>query len=460
MLCVVIKGPTFQEAHQQMIKALNYADLIELRMDYFTDLTFVKKLRSCFSIPMIFTLRSALQGGAYKQSEEKRISDLLSLAELQPEYLDVEYHLSSRTIAKIVSSYSKSKLILSYHNFTKTPEDIERIYQEMKVVPACFYKLALMSHNCLDTMRLLWWKKNKFDSSIITISMGMHGQISRILGPVVGIPIVYTILEEETSSLGQIPAQVLRERYHYHTLHAHSRIYGLIGDPVDRSISEYTHNNVIKDNHLDAVYVKIQVHASELRDFLFFAKKISFHGLSVTMPLKEQILPFLDQVEDEALAIGAVNTLLFKEGKFVGYNTDGVGALQVIKKKVHVKNKKIVIIGAGGAARAIAYIAKNEGAMVTIVNRNAEKASHLAKCFSCMSHSLEEMAICCEKGYDILINCTPLSLPISPDHILAQAIVFGYEMFFAQALRQFILWYGEKRTETLSFKFSFSIKEE
>src|ERR1700722_13058623 len=114
MICVVIKGPTFQEAHRQISKALAYADLVELRLDGFTGLEVaaLKRLRSHFSLPMIFTLRSQIQGGSYAQSEENRLADIHSLAALKPEYLDLENHISPRFIEEISSQFPEIKLIL------------------------------------------------------------------------------------------------------------------------------------------------------------------------------------------------------------------------------------------------------------------------------------------------------------------------------------------------------------
>ena len=283
-----LKDPTFEEARQQISKAVVCADLVELRLDCFTllDLVALKILRSQFSIPMIFTLRSQIQGGSYTQSEENRLADIRRLIELKPEYLDLENHVSACFIAEISSQCPEIKLVLSYHNFADTPEDLESIYQEMQKTPASFYKIAVTAKNCLDALRLVCWAK-KSDDKLIAISMGSYGQVSRILGPMMGCPITYAALEEDQKSApGQLSAKTLIERYHHRSLNPHTALYGLIGDPVDQSISDETHNSLITVCGIDAVYVKIQVNPSELSDFLQFAKQLPFHGLSVTMPSK------------------------------------------------------------------------------------------------------------------------------------------------------------------------------
>lgn len=472
MISVVIKGPTFEEAHQQISKALAYADLVELRLDFFNalDLAALKGLRSHFSIPMIFTLRSQTQGGRYTQSEENRLNDIRRLATLKPEYFDVENHVPPSFIEEISS---QTKLILSYHNFTETPEDLAGLYREMQKVPAFFYKIAVTAKNSIDALRLLCFLK-KSNKKLIALSMGSHGQVSRILGKVMGCPITYAALDEDQAAApGQFSAKTLIERYHHRSLNSHTKLYGLIGDPVDQSISDEMHNSLIKIWGIDAVYVKIQVSPKELPDFFHFAKELNFQGLSVTMPLKEHILSFLDSIDPIAQDIGAVNTLLFEEGKIFGSNTDGIGALNAIEREYLVKDKRIVIIGAGGAAKAIAYVAHRRGALVTIVNRDEEKAHQLGHDLQCIGKGLDYMKTCAESGYDILINCTPATLPIDPDYILPQAIVmdirtkpketpflklamekgcpiiYGYRMFIEQALGQYNLW----------FKNDFDIKE-
>src|ERR1700738_3467366 len=113
MICVVIKGPTFEKAQEQISKAVAYADLVELRLDCFKslDIAALKILRSHFSIPMIFTLSSQIQGGSYAQPEEQRLADIRSLVDLKPEYLDLENHVSAHFIAEISSQYPEIKLL-------------------------------------------------------------------------------------------------------------------------------------------------------------------------------------------------------------------------------------------------------------------------------------------------------------------------------------------------------------
>lgn len=469
MICVVIKGPTYQEAEQEISKACAYADLVELRLDHFTaiDLSAIQALRLHFSIPMIFTLRSQEQGGNKIQPEEKRLEDLTRLAALKPEYLDLESDVPPSFIAEISSRFPEIKLIISYHHFNQIPEDLEEIHQKMQKTPAFYTKIAVTPKNSVEALRFLCWAK-KSSGKLIAIGMGAEGQLTRILGKVIGSPIIYSSLDEEkTSAPGQLSAQTLVERYNLRSKDTHTALYGLIGSPVDQSISDKTHNHLINALGLDALYVKMDVAPSLLADFIYWIKQLPFKGLSVTMPLKEEILSYIDHIDPKSLKIGALNTLVLVGTKISGFNTDGIGALNAIEKRGLVQGKCMVILGAGGAAKAIAQEALFRGALVTVVNRDKNKACKIADQFNCEWKGLEEMASCAAVRYDILINCTPMDCPIAPDHLLPNTLVmdiktnpketlllklaqekgchviYGYEMFLEQAIGQFALWFKD-----------------
>jgi 3-dehydroquinate dehydratase / shikimate dehydrogenase len=147
MLCAIIKGPTIEEAHKQISNAVEQADIVELRLDYFDrlDLSALRTLRFQYSIPMIFSLRSQLQGGTYSQTEEKRLSDIEQLATLKPDYLDLENLIAPDFVEKISSKFPEIKIILSYHNCEETPDDenLDNLYRDMQKIPAFFYKIAV-----------------------------------------------------------------------------------------------------------------------------------------------------------------------------------------------------------------------------------------------------------------------------------------------------------------------------
>ncbi len=473
MICTVIKGPTFQAALEQIETSQQQsADYVELRLDLFEqwDVESLKKLRATCFIPMIFTLRDQTQGGAYRYSEKNRLARLQQLAALHPDYIDLEAHVPASFIEELGQAYPKIKLIISYHNFDTTPLDLDHIYKQMQRPQAAFYKIAVAANESTDALRLLCWKKQQaHHKNLIVIGMNTHGQPTRILAPIMESPWTYAPLNDiQQTAPGQINISTLKELYHYSSLHPKTEIYGLIGNPVEQSIGHLTHNHLMLQMELDAVYLKMPVNPEELPHFLKLARQLPFRGLSVTMPLKENILPWLDEVDPKAAAIGSVNTLVFKQGKIIGYNTDASGALDAIEMETKAKGQKIVIIGAGGAARAIAYEAIQRGGLVTILNRTVERACRLANDFKCSYGSLDEMDHYATNGYDILINSTPNPLPIDPSHLRSDALImdiknrpketillqharqkgcritYGYKMFVEQAIGQFNLWFNNK----------------
>jgi 3-dehydroquinate dehydratase/shikimate dehydrogenase len=468
-ICVVIKGPSYEEAYHQISKTSAVADIVELRLDYFNNwnLLALKNLKNSFSIPMIFTLRDHSQGGRYCRDENSRLQLIRQCAELEPEYLDIEYHVDPDFIKNISQEHPKIKLIVSYHNFTTTPDDLDALYDSLKISPASLYKIAVTAENTLQALELLLWTKKNSDKNLITISMGSYGQVTRILGPIFGNKFTYACLDEsEATAPGQLTTYELRDRFHYYSLNPSTSIYGLIGDPVDQSLSHISHNALFQSCSIDAIYVKMQVHPHEVEDFLKLARQISFKGISVTMPLKEVVMKYLDIIDSQAKAIGAVNTLHFENGEIHGYNTDSLGAVNALEKMFPVKDKSILILGAGGAAKAIAYEASKRGARLTIANRDIHKAQALAKNLNCKAVALE--MIDHKIQYDALINCTPLTQPINPEYLdnvkvlmdiktkaintpfIQQAkerkckIVYGYKMFIEQAIGQYSLWLKEK----------------
>lgn len=197
-----------------------------------------------------------------------------------------------------------------------------------------------------------------------------------------------------------------------------TQICALIGDPVEHSLSPYIHNAAFKHLKLDFIYIAFKVSRVSLRKALQGAKALGIRGLNVTMPLKTAVIPYLDKLDKNAERIGAVNTIFNDDGTLIGYNTDGLGALQALKAKGHSPfNKKILILGAGGAARAVAFILCKEAATLKILNRTWEKAKNLADELSEIFNKkvgygkLNEETLKSElKETDILINATSVGM--------------------------------------------------
>ncbi len=441
---------------ESMAAALKGDHPVELRLDLFSaiDVAHLQRFMKHASRSVMLTVRKASQGGGFRGSESERESLIEHLLALEPPFFDLEYDMRPGFIQGVLKRYPKTKFVLSYHCFEGVPDDLEGIWRAMQSDPVWQYKIAAMTHSTNEALKLLLFGKAHPKTSVIC--MGARVAFGRVLGPVVGHQLDYACLEEATGP-GQLTVQEWSDIYHYAALNRETAIYGLIGDPVDQSVGHVYHNAVFRQRNVNAVYVKMQVKPEELAEFMQLAPLIGICGLSVTMPLKEKVIPFLDEIEP----IGAVNTLLFTGGRVRGTNTDGLGALDAIEKRGNVRGKKMVLLGAGGVARAIAFEAKRRGARVVILNRTVQRAKELAKGLNCEAGGLDEVP----SDVDILINCCSADpMPIDPERIRPESvamdvvyhpretrflqeasrkkcqIVFGEEMFLNQAARQTAFW--------------------
>ena len=254
------------------------------------------------------------------------------------------------------------------------------------------------------------------------------------------------------------------------------KTFAVIGDPIDHSLSPNIHNAVFRELELDCTYIAFRIPKGELKEGLEGLKKIKIDGFNVTIPHKVEIMKYLDKVDEDCSLIGASNTVTNEHGVLKGHNTDMDGFLDPIRKKnLVIKDKNVLLIGAGGAARAIvAGFAKEKAKKITIANRTKENAKSLAQ----FAHKIgidasiitirevEESA----SNYNFIVNSTSVGLknepsPISTKTINEQSIVYdivyrpmntdlitkskekgatiiyGYEMLLGQAARAFEIWH-------------------
>ena len=199
-----------------------------------------------------------------------------------------------------------------------------------------------------------------------------------------------------------------------------TRVCAIIGDPVEHSLSPVMHNAAFKKLGLNLVYVAFTVTSTELKTAVLGAKSLGLKGLNVTMPHKNAVMNYLDAVDSTAKSIGAVNTVLNNQGKLIGYNTDGSGAMIALQENgVDPEEKKLVLLGAGGAAKAIAYQAAQDVEELVILNRTPEKAKKLAEALKSFGAKVKAGTLSSKvleeelPTTDILVNAT--SVGMHPD---------------------------------------------
>jgi len=255
-------------------------------------------------------------------------------------------------------------------------------------------------------------------------------------------------------------------------INGHTQLYGIIGNPVRHSLSPVIHNGAFRRAGINAVYMAFE--ASHLEAAVAGIRGLGIRGVSVTMPFKTAILSLLDQVAGLAREVQSVNTVRNEAGRLIGYNTDAQGAIEALETKVRLPGKKVLLLGAGGAARAIAFGLKEKGCQVTIANRSLERGKRLAQE---IDGDLRELPLPAEERIqaDIVINATSVGMP--PDEgqspisyaqlrkgmlvmdivyhplrtkLLGEAeekgcgVIDGLEMLARQGAAQFQIWTGRE----------------
>lgn len=454
------------------------ADLVELRLDYFKNLNKenIKKLIKNCRKPVILTNRKKSEGGLFGGNESRRIGILKNALDCGAGYVDIEYSSDKNSIKNLIQNKKTTKVIVSCHNFKETPDNVREIYNNIKNLNPDLIKIVAKANSVTDNFRLFELIKDadKEKKNIIAFCMGPYGQFGRIMSLILGSKITYASMEKgKESADGQLSLSEMLNHYRIKKISKNTKIAGLIGNPVEHSWSHIMHNAGFDELGMNAVYLKFQV--DKLKEFIGYFKQLNTLGFSVTIPHKIGVIGYLDKIDKKAKAIRAVNTVVKKNGRLIGYNTDYEGAIQALKSKTSIKNKNAVILGAGGSARAIAYGLREEDANAIILNRNIGKAKSLADYFGCEYGSLNNLK---DINYDILINATSVGMHPNVDEsaipsksIKKNSVVFdivfnpfktklledaekkgctiipGFEMLFYGAMLQFRLWTGKSAPE-------------
>ncbi len=470
MICIPIIVRNTEEAISEMSLASKYADIVELRLDYIPELynaeTCIEKLLKSKTKPVIVTNRPEREGGKFNGNEEERLRLLQKAIELGADYVDVENDSINQ-----ITRCGSSKTIISYHNFKETPQNISKVYDDICHHKPDIVKIVTYANDITDNFRIFELLSTA-NLPIISFCMGELGSISRILTKKFGGFLTFASLEKgKESAPGQLTVDELSRTYNFKNINKDTKLYGIIGNPVSHSMSPAIHNASFMEKGLNSVYVPLKI--SNIGNFIKECRKTDFYGFSVTIPHKESVLPFLDDIDHTASKIGAINTIVKQNGKLIGYNTDCIAALMGLeyglkKNNDKLDNKKISIIGAGGASRAIVFGLKEKGCDITIYNRTIERAEKLSNEVNCRFEKFENIH---KLNADILINTTSIGMfpdvdqtPVPINVLKEGMIVFdavynpietkflknakkkgcqtinGLSMFINQAAEQFRLW--------------------
>ena len=399
LLCSSLTAPSVHGMIEEAKEAhMAGADVVELRIDFLQEFRPEQDLEVLLreiELPCIVTYRPSWEGGQYTGEDAPRLAALKLAMELGAAYVDVEFLIAPVFMAAIQSADGKTystKVIVSSHDYESTAcsEDLKKLIQAIRMVGADVVKFATTGTDISDGSRVLQVvREASRDGPVIGLCMGERGQSTRILAPKYGGYLTFGALSPERQSApGQPTIHQLKNLYRLDTQSERTKVLGIVGNPVGHSKSPAIHNGALIQSGLDYVYIPLLVD-----DFGRFFESLpddDWVGLSVTIPHKTAALEAAETADEVAQRIAAANTLVRQDdGGFKAYNTDWLAAISSIEQAMiehgmqvddcsPLKGKTVVVIGAGGAGRALAFGASTKGAHVVIANRTADKAIELA----------------------------------------------------------------------------------
>jgi 3-dehydroquinate dehydratase/shikimate dehydrogenase len=474
-VCVAVIGTDASDMVERAEALVRDNPFIEFRLDYLAKpalaLPKIKKFidYNPHSI-CIATCRRVASGGKFKGSVAAQLDILAKAAAAGCQLIDVELQTAVRCKpSQIAGLRSRVSLILSFHDFRETKK-LEETLTKMTAIPADFYKVVSTATTLHDNVSMMKFLEHNGDRhSLIGMCMGEQGFISRALGVRAGSAFTFAAANaEEKTAAGQVTSQVLRNTYRIEQIDTATKVYGVVGDPVAHSLSPAIMNAALRRENVNGVYVAL--HAKKLSDLLACVRDIPIHGLSVTMPYKEAILKHLDNTDAHTTKVGACNTVVrAQDGKLYGFNTDTAGVVRPLEQRITLQDARILVLGAGGAARAAVFGLKERGAEVYVLNRSVAAGQKLARQARARTAKRQDLK---KLSFDVIINATPVGMgnskesPLNENEINAKflfdmvydpaetrliqmahargvAVIPGIEMFVHQAARQFEIWTGK-----------------
>jgi 3-dehydroquinate dehydratase / shikimate dehydrogenase len=475
-ICVIIGRTRHKMVQIELDEAVKRgAKFLELRLDFMSKAVDFKRLLPHKKCAWVATLRRHADGGRWKGTEPERIMMLKQAIVSGFDWVDLE-----TDIADQIRRFGSVKRIVSYHNFETTPPDLEEIYEKMTQQDADIYKIVTMAQHPNDSLRILKIIQNA-KKTTIGHCMGEIGQPSRFLSLKFGAPFMYAAFNRERGIAPGLPAyDDVRRFFALENLNAETKVYGVIGDPVSHSFSPALHNLMFRQTGLNAIYLPFRVPRGHFNEMVQAYESIPVTGYSVTIPHKEAAAAISKTSDDRVKETHAANTLVKRPEGFHASNTDYEAALEGLRNNMPAgedgKTKRFdecaaMILGAGGAARAVAHaLHRAKVAPIYIVGRTADKVQKLAD-------EVDGKAIDWAARHNIdcqiVVNCTPVGMHpnlddsplhagfLKPDMVVFDTVynpeqtmlikdaksrgcnvVTGVEMFVRQAALQFELFTG------------------
>lgn len=456
--------------------ALRETPTIEVRLDWLRSdserarfLRWLRKNRSRRAV-LIATCRRREGGGLFRGNMQSELYWLAQARDAGCLWCDLEIETLRKLPSQSLRSFSvPQRVLLSAHDFHRTPP-LDPLLPMRFRRQADAIKIASTAGSLADSARLLRFARKTPNS--VAVSMGEIGLPARVLALREGSALTYAAVSVATAP-GQVSLRELKLFYRAHELNRQTRVYGVIGNPIGHSLSPLLHNTAFHARKLNAVYLPFLV--KDLRDFLASAADFGLRGFSVTLPHKQTILKYLHDCEALAAEIGAVNTVTVRSnGSLYGCNTDYLGVLRALENELPLARSRVLILGAGGSARAAAFALARVGAGVFICARRESAARELARAIG--GEVIPRRALR-SKFFDAILNATPVGMhphaaisPLNSSELHCRIVmdliyrpqrtqflqlaakkgistVSGVEMFLAQGIAQWELWMKRRAPE-------------
>ena len=477
-ICVVIAETTAAAALKALQRTLKTHRTVELRLDWLRSNLEIDRLMARLQVDrkkvcVTATMRRRAAGGKYSGGLHEQMSLLRLAAESGCVWCDVEVESAERLDADGLDELRQvgARVMISSHDFRGTPGNLGAVVRRLDRCGGDAIKIAAHSRTIGDSVRVLATVRRRRD--VVAVPMGEIGLPARILALRAGSALAYAAADQTTAP-GQLSAGEMRGLYRAEKLDRRTRVYGVIGNPIAHSLSPLMHNAAFAARHVNAVLLPFLV--NDLKDFLAACPALGVKGFATTLPHKQAIIAHLDECDPLAARIGAVNTVVVRgDGALYGYNTDYVGVLRALSSRVELAGSRVLLLGAGGAARAAAFALVEAGAIVCICSRREAQAKALARDAGCQSISRRNLK---REFFDAIVNSTPLGLqandatPLRAEELNCRVVmdmiyrpmrtkllqlaerrgietVSGAEMFIAQGIAQWEIWMGARAPQAI-----------
>ncbi|KAK9949893.1 hypothetical protein M0R45_005403 [Rubus argutus] len=397
----LISSPIMAETVDTMVRDMGKArslgaDLVEIRLDYLKVFNHNEDLKTLIRespLPTLFTYRPKWEGGQYGGDEKQRLDALRLAMELGADYVDVEFQVAQEFIDSICGKKpDKFKVIVSSHNYQDTPSvnDLGNLVARMQATGADIVRIATTTLDITDVARIFQITVHS-QVPVIGLAMGERGLISQILCAKFGGYLTSgTTGSGIVSAPGQPTIKDILHLYNFRRVRPDTKVFGVIGKPISYSKSPLLYNEGFKSVGFDGVYLHFLV--DDIANFLQTYSSMDFAGFSVGIPHKEAALKCCDEVDPVAKLIGAINCIVRRptDGKLFGLNTDYFGAISAIENGLRglhdggsitgspLAGRLVVVMGAGGAGKALVYGAVQKGARIVIADLEYDRARKLA----------------------------------------------------------------------------------